>query len=85
MRISRAFFVLMRLALRFATQPFWNWIRALAISSLFDRTVTPTLSIFAMGDFTSSRTMPMSWIIRSSTTPTSVPRGWYGARRSAVM
>jgi hypothetical protein len=60
-------------------------MRALAISSLFESTVTPTLSIFAIGDFTSASTIPMSWIIRSSTTPTSVPRGWYGARRSAVM
>lgn len=65
----------MRLALRLATQPFSNWIRALAMSSLFESTVTPTLSIFAIGDFTSSITMPMSWIIRSRTTPTSVPRG----------
>jgi len=50
-------------------------MRAFAMSSLFESTVTPTLSILAIGDFTKASTMPMSWIIKSSTTPTSVPRG----------
>jgi hypothetical protein len=77
-RISRFFFRLMRLALRLATQPFSNSMRALAMSSVFESTLTPTLSILRIGDFTSASTMPMSWIIRSSTTPTSVPRGLVG-------
>ncbi len=78
MRISRAFLRLIRLALRFATHPFSNWIRAFAMSSVFERTLIPTLSILAIGDLTSASTIPMSWIMRSSTTPTSVPRTWYG-------
>ena len=76
MRISRAFFRLIRLALRFATHPFSNSMRAFAMSSVLERMLIPALSILAIGDLTSARMIPMSWIIRSSTTPTSVPRGW---------
>ena len=69
------FFREMRLAVRFATQPFANSIRALAMSGVSLITETPLAWIFFTSDFTTLRMISISWIMRSSTTGTSVPRG----------
>ena len=79
------FFKLIRLAVRLATQPFSNVIRALAMSGLSLTTATPLACTFFTGDPTTVSTMSMSWIIRSSTTLTSVPRGLNCARRCVSM
>ena len=51
------------------------------MSSRAESTGTPTASTWASGRSTSCWIRSMSWIIRSSTTSTSVPRGVNGARR----
>jgi len=45
-------------------------MRAFAMSSLFESTVTPTLSIFAIVELHQRQHDADAWIIRSSTTPT---------------
>ena len=70
-----------RLAVTLATAPFSNLMRALAISSSSDTTATPEASMDFTGDLTSERMTSISWIMRSSTTATSLPRGWNCAMR----
>ncbi len=69
----------------FATAPPSKVTRALAMSVLPVSTGTPTASTVSTGRPASPRTRSMSWIIRSSTTATSVPRGLKGARRCDSM
>ena len=71
----------MRLAVTSATQPFANRMRALAMSISSVNTGAPIASIEAIGERTMCSIRSMSWIMRSSTTETSVPRGLNGASR----
>ena len=79
--MRRSLLKLTRLAVTLATQPPSKCSLALAMSSRPESTGTPTASTAASGAPTSSWIRSMSWIIRSSTTSTSVPRGWNGAMR----
>ncbi len=79
--MRRSLLKLTRLAVTLATQPPSKRSRAFAMSSRPDSTGTPTASTAASGWPTSSWIRSMSWIIRSSTTSTSVPRAENGATR----
>ena len=81
----RSVFSASRDAVRLATQPFSNVSRALQMSSTSPITLTPTASICATGEPASFRTMSMSWIIMSSTTPTSMLRNVSGLMRMTSM
>ena len=81
MRSLRSVFRLTREAVALATQPFAKRMRALAMSISSENTGVPTASMAAIGAPTMVCTMSMSWIMRSSTTFTSVPRSRYGASR----
>ena len=70
-----------RLDVTFAIQPLAKLIRALAMSGLSVRTGTPTASTRCTGERTKLAIMSMSWIMRSNTTSTSVPRSTNGAKR----
>src|SRR5262249_2131382 len=83
-RIFRTFSWLMRLAVIFATQPFSKRMRTLAMSSRLLRMGTPTASTCVHGERTRCRMISRSWIITSSTTPTSRLRPGYGERRRAA-
>ena len=75
-----------RLAVMFATAPESNARRAFAMSTNGVSTGTPTARTDrATCPPTSVSTRSMSWIIRSSTTATSDPRGLNGASRSLSM
>ncbi|PYP79598.1 MAG: hypothetical protein DMD35_07695 [Gemmatimonadetes bacterium] len=74
-----------RLAVMFATAPVSNVRRALAMSTNGVRTGTPTALTVAGCPPTRVCTRSMSWIMRSSTTATSDPRGLNNARRSLSM
>ena len=74
-----------RLAVMFATAPASNVIRAFAMSTNGVSTGTPTADTCDTPPPTNVRTRSMSWIIRSSTTATSDPRGLNGASRSLSM
>ena len=74
-----------RLAVMLATAPASNVIRALAMSTNGVSTGTPTADTERTPPPTNVRTRSMSWIIRSSTTATSEPRGLNGASRSLSM
>ena len=74
-----------RLAVMFATAPASNVMRAFAMSTNGVNTGTPTAETDATPPPTNVRTRSMSWIIRSSTTATSEPRGLNGASRSLSM
>src|SRR5262249_21932776 len=63
-----------RLAVTLAMQPLAKRSRALAMSTDGVSTGTPTASIARTGDGTMLRIRSRSWIMRSSTTSTSVPR-----------
>jgi hypothetical protein len=65
---------LTREALSVATQPDWNSSRAWATSSWPPSTDSPRACTRRSGERTSHSTRSRSWIIRSSTTPTSVER-----------
>src|SRR3989338_7641068 len=65
----------MRLAVTLATQPFSKRILALAISMSFERTGVPLASIWLMVELTIEVIKSISWIIKSSTTFTSLLRG----------
>ncbi|MBC7844707.1 MAG: hypothetical protein H7099_20560 [Gemmatimonadaceae bacterium] len=64
-----------RLAVIVATAPLANSRRAFAMSSVSVSTGTPTALTSITGLPTIVATRSMSWIIRSSTTATSAPRG----------
>ena len=74
-----------RLAVMFATAPDEKTRRALAMSTNDVRIGTPTACTWSTCSPTSVRIRSMSWIIRSSTTATSAPRGLNGASRSLSM
>ncbi len=74
MRILRSVFRLTREAVALATQPLAKRMRALAMSISAENTGVPTASMLTIGAPTMVCTMSMSWIMRSSTTFTSVPR-----------
>ena len=74
-----------RLAVMFATAPASNERRAFAMSTNGVSTGTPTADTDRTAPPTNVRTRSMSWIIRSSTTATSEPRGLNGARRLLSM
>ena len=75
MRIFLIFFIEIRLDVRFATQPLLNSIRTFAISGVSVITPTPLAEMDFTSLFTMLKIISMSWIIRSSITLTSVPRG----------
>ena len=79
--MRRSLLKLTRLAVTLTTQPPSKRRRALAMSSRPESTGTPTASTATSGVPTSSWIRSMSWIIRSSTTSTSVPRRLNGATR----
>ena len=70
-----------RLAVTLAMQPFAKRSRAWAMSTDGVRTGTPTASMERTDEVVMLRIRSRSWIIRSSTTSTSVPRSVKGARR----
>ena len=74
-----------RLAVMFATAPESKVRRALAMSTNGVSTGTPTACTDDDLPPTSVSTRSMSWIMRSSTTATSAPRGLNGASRSLWM
>ena len=80
-RSLRSALRLMRLAVTSATQPFAKRMRAFAMSISSVNTGAPIASIDAIGERTMCSIRSMSWIMRSSTTLTSVPRGLNGASR----
>ena len=80
--MRRSLLKLTRLAVTLATQPPAKRSLALAMSSRPESTGTPTASSASSGRPTRSWIRSMSWIIRSSTTSTSVPRSREG--RDAV-
>ena len=63
-----------RLAVRFATVPSANSMRAFAKSSDAETTVTPTACTCVTAECTNASTTSRSWIMRSRMTLTSVPR-----------
>ena len=77
------FFIEIRLAVRLATQPFSNSIRALVISGEWLITIALLADMCFTFDFTTLSMTSISCIIRSSTTGTSVPRGLNSAKRCA--
>src|SRR5437762_970461 len=85
MRIFRFRSREMRLEVMFATAPEVNVTRALAMSSVGVSTGTPTAEMSRAPAPTSVSSRSMSWIMRSSTTATSDPRGLNGASLSLSM
>ena len=85
MRIRRMFSMEMRLTVMLAVQPSVNTMRALAMSVSGVTTGAPAVRIWSMSAWTMERMMSMSWIIRSSTTSTSVPRSLNTDSRCASM
>jgi len=67
--------MLARLATRSARHPLEKCSVTLAMSSWSDRSLAPRASTRTTLSFTRESTMSMSWIIRSSTTPTWETRG----------
>jgi hypothetical protein len=68
-----------------ATQPFSKVRRALQTSSTPPMTDTPVASTLATGLLARFSTMSMSWIMTSSTTPTSIDRNVSGLTRVTSM
>ena len=81
MRSLRSRLRLMRLAVTLATQPPTKPMRALAMSMVSDSTEMPLAEIDSISRSTRCRIRSISWIIRSSTTLTSVARAVNGASR----
>ena len=85
MRIFRSRSLDTRLAVMLATAPLANFNRAFAMSTDDVNNGTPTAATSTTRSGMSVRIKSMSWIMRSSTTATSAPRGVNGASRSLSM